>query len=113
MLNIPAFRRRIQRDFISMLRDGPTSVDRVDLTDIASHCRRGIVGAAVADLRDDGLIASTETYELSRRPWAHRNPKRKWRLIDEDAAECWLRKHPPLTPEPIRDLFDLVEESGS
>lgn len=105
-MNVPSVRRRIQRELLTMLLDGPASVDRIDLSDIPSRQRRGVVGAAVADLRDGGLIASTETYELSTRPWAHRNPKRKWGSVDRGTTHDWLQRHPPLTPVPQRTLFD-------
>ena len=114
ILTIPHWRRRIQRDLLTLLLDGPASVDRIDMADVPACLRRGVVGAAVADLRDAGLIVSTETYELSTRPWAHRNPKRRWELTDRPAARKWLCKHKPLTPPtPSPSLFGPETEALS
>jgi hypothetical protein len=53
-----------------------------------------VVGAAIRDLADAGIIHRVG-YRNSTRPAAHARPLAVWRLADAAAALAWLAAHPP------------------
>jgi hypothetical protein len=54
-------------------------------------------GPLASPLATAGILRSAG-YEKSCRPVAHSRPVSVWQLADRDAAEKWLRDHPPLPP---------------
>lgn len=66
---------------------------------IPTGIRPVVVGAAMRDAADNGIIGQTGEYRRSRRPEAHARPLPVWKLRDAAAAHAWLATHPPLNTD--------------
>ena len=81
---------------IALERGIVTADDVRAVVPIPAGIRPVVVGAAVRDAADTGIIQRIG-YRPSTRPAAHARPLSVWRLADAAAAVAWLADHPPLT----------------
>lgn len=84
---------------LAMERDEVTADDVRGVVTIPDGIRPVVVGAAMRDAADAGLIVRVG-YRPSTRPIAHARPLTVWRLADAAAATAWLAAHPPLPVDP-------------
>ena len=79
--------------------------DKATMDDIAEELEtppdidRRVVGAIPSTLVRAGVAVLTG-YVRSTRPERHASVIAVWQLVDRDAAEQWLQKHPELQPPP-------------
>ena len=80
------------------LERGTVCADDVrDRVPIPSEINPVIVGAAMRDVADAGIITRAG-YRKTCRAIAHARPLTVWQLVDREAAVAWLRDHPSIEP---------------
>lgn len=83
---------------LALTGDDITADDVRAVVPIPEGIKPVVVGAAMRDLADTGIIRRVG-YRNSQRPEAHARPLSVWRLADAAAAHAWLAAHPPLPTE--------------
>jgi len=83
---------------LALERDEITADEVRAVVPIPPCIRPVVVGAAIRDLADAGIIRRVG-YRNSKRPAAHARPLAVWRLADAAAALAWLAAHPPLSTD--------------
>lgn len=83
---------------LALTGDDITADDVRAVVPIPNGIRPVVVGAAMRDLADAGIIQRVG-YRPSARAVAHARPLSVWRLADAAAAHAWLATHPPLPAE--------------
>lgn len=81
---------------IALERGELTADDVRAVVPIPAGIRPVVVGAAMRDAADAGILRRID-YRKSGRRVAHARPLSVWQLADADAALAWLAAHPPLT----------------